>query len=57
MILIVVRNRNLLFLLRTIILIVMNNLLKWAIGLAALGVSVYVVGKAWKKSQSNRTAK
>jgi hypothetical protein len=31
----------------------MNNLLKWAIGLAALGVSVYVVGKAWKKSQSS----
>jgi hypothetical protein len=30
----------------------MNNLLKWTIGLAALGVSVYVVGKAWKKSQA-----
>jgi hypothetical protein len=35
----------------------MNNLLKWAIGLAALGVSVYVVGKAWKKSQANGTSK
>ena len=30
----------------------MNNLLKWAIGLAALGISFYVVGKAWKKSQA-----
>ena len=30
----------------------MNNLLKWTIGLAALGISVYGVGKAWKKSQA-----
>jgi hypothetical protein len=35
----------------------MNNLLKYALGLVALGVSVYVVGKAWKKSQTNGTTK
>jgi hypothetical protein len=34
----------------------MNNLLKYALGLVALGVSVYVVGKAWKKSQRNGMA-
>jgi hypothetical protein len=31
----------------------MNNLLKYGLGLVALGVSVYVVGRAWKKSQRN----
>jgi len=29
----------------------MNNLLKYGIGLLALGVTVYVVGVAWKRSQ------
>jgi hypothetical protein len=31
----------------------MNNLLKWTIGLAALGITVYVVGRTWKRSQVN----
>lgn len=30
----------------------MNNLLKWGLGLAALAVTAYVVGRAWKKSQN-----
>jgi hypothetical protein len=30
----------------------MNNILKYGVGLAALGISVYVVGMAWKKSQA-----
>ncbi len=34
----------------------MNNLLKWGLGLAALGVTVYVAGRAWKKSQANSKA-
>ena len=29
----------------------MNTLLKYGLGLAALGVTAYVVGRAWKKSQ------
>jgi hypothetical protein len=29
----------------------MNNLLKYGIGLAALGLTVYVAGVAWKRSQ------
>lgn len=29
----------------------MNNVVKYGIGLLALGVSVYVVGIAWKRSQ------
>jgi membrane protease subunit (stomatin/prohibitin family) len=29
----------------------MNTLLKWGVGVAALGVTAYVVGRAWKKSQ------
>jgi hypothetical protein len=29
----------------------MNTLLKWGLGVAALGVTAYVVGRAWKKSQ------
>jgi hypothetical protein len=33
---------------------IMNNLLKWGLGLAALGVTVYVAGRAWKKSQENK---
>ena len=33
----------------------MNNLLKWGLGLAALGVTVYVAGRAWKKSQANKS--
>ena len=32
----------------------MNNLLKWGLGLAALGVTVYVAGRAWKKSQDKK---
>lgn len=32
----------------------MNQLLKYGLGLAALGVTVYVVGRAWKKSQDNK---
>lgn len=35
----------------------MNNLLKWGLGLAALGVTVYVAGRAWKKSQDNSKGK
>jgi len=31
----------------------MNNLLKYGIGLAALGLTVYVAGVAWKRSQKN----
>lgn len=31
----------------------MSNLVKWGLGLVALGVTAYVVGRAWKKSQSN----
>jgi hypothetical protein len=34
----------------------MNNLLKWGLGLAALGVTVYVVGRAWKSSQKSNKA-
>jgi len=30
----------------------MNNLLKYGIGLAALGLTVYVAGVAWKRSQN-----
>jgi uncharacterized membrane protein YebE (DUF533 family) len=30
----------------------MNTLLKWGLGVAALGVTAYVVGRAWKKSQA-----
>jgi hypothetical protein len=28
-----------------------NNLMTWVLGVAALGVTVYVVGRAWKMSQ------
>lgn len=35
----------------------MNNLLKWGLGLAALGLTVYVVGRAWKSSQKSNTVK
>ena len=31
----------------------MNNLLKYGIGLAALGLTVYVAGVAWNRSQKN----
>lgn len=31
----------------------MNNLLKYGIGLAALGLTVYVAGVAWRRSQKN----
>lgn len=30
-----------------------NNLLTWALGVAALGLTVYVVGRAWRASQKN----
>jgi hypothetical protein len=33
----------------------MNKLLKMGIGLAALGVTVYVAGVAWKRSQNKNT--
>ena len=33
----------------------MNKLLKMGIGLAALGLTVYVAGVAWKRSQTNKT--
>jgi hypothetical protein len=33
----------------------MNNTLKWGLGLAALGVTVYVAGRAWKKSQNKNS--
>ena len=32
----------------------MNNILKYGLGLAALGVTVYVAGRAWKKSQEKK---
>ena len=32
----------------------MNNLLKYGIGLAALGLTIYVAGVAWKRSQSRK---
>jgi hypothetical protein len=32
----------------------MNNLLKYGIGLAALGLTVYVAGVAWKRSQDKK---
>ena len=35
----------------------MNQLLKYGLGLAALAVTVYVVGRAWKKSQDNKIQK
>jgi hypothetical protein len=31
-----------------------NNILTWVLGLAALGVTVYVAGRAWKKSQDKK---
>jgi hypothetical protein len=34
----------------------MNNLLKWGLGLAALGLTVYVAGRAWKKSQDKKNS-
>lgn len=34
-----------------------NNLLTWVLGVAALGVTVYVVGRAWRASQKNRGTK
>jgi len=30
-----------------------NNLLTWVLGVAALGLTVYVVGRAWRASQKN----
>lgn len=30
-----------------------GSLLNWVLGLAAVGVTVYVAGRAWKMSQSN----
>ena len=30
-----------------------NNLLTWVLGVAALGLTVYVVGRAWRVSQKN----
>jgi len=33
-----------------------NNLMTWVLGLAALGVTVYVVGRAWKMSQASKGA-
>lgn len=32
----------------------MNNLLKYGIGLAALGLTVYVAGVAWRRSQKTK---
>jgi hypothetical protein len=32
----------------------MNNLLKYGIGLAALGLTIYVAGLAWKRSQDKK---
>ena len=34
-----------------------NNLLTWVLGVAALGVTVYVVGRAWKASQTPKGTK
>ena len=34
-----------------------NNLLTWVLGVAALGVTVYVVGRAWKASQAPKGVK
>ena len=34
-----------------------NNLLTWVLGVAALGVTVYVVGRAWKASQAPKGTK
>ena len=31
-----------------------NNILTWVLGVAALGATVYVVGRAWKKSQDKK---
>ena len=33
----------------------MNSAVKWALGLAGLGVAVYVVGRAWRSSQNSQT--
>ena len=32
----------------------MNSAVKWALGLASLGVAVYVVGYAWRASQNRQ---
>lgn len=34
-----------------------NSLLTWVLGVAALGVTVYVVGRAWKMSQKSTGVK
>ena len=34
-----------------------NNLFTWVLGVAALGVTVYVVGRAWKASQAPKGTK
>ena len=34
-----------------------NNILTWVLGVAALGVTVYIVGRAWKMSQNSSGAK
>lgn len=33
---------------------IMNSAVKWAVGLASLGVAVYVVGRAWRASQNRQ---
>lgn len=33
---------------------IMNSAVKWALGLASLGVAVYVVGYAWRASQNRQ---
>jgi hypothetical protein len=34
-----------------------NNVFNWVLGVAALGATVYVVGRAWKMSQSGEGVK
>ena len=34
-----------------------TNIITWVLGVAALGVTVYVVGRAWRASQKNGSTK
>jgi hypothetical protein len=34
-----------------------NNILTWVLGVAALGATVYVVGRAWRMSQTPKGTK
>jgi hypothetical protein len=34
----------------------MNSAVKWALGLAGLGVAVYVAGRAWRMAQNGEAA-